>query len=93
MILTESKHFFSDYNPHKLDIQIKKCYHHQILMYLVSTLEEGKKLKQIEVEVEIIIKMKRHISLNLNFLLNGKQFHQVMNNTDKQRYFLDSMRF
>ena len=62
-------------------------------MYLVSTLEEGKKLKQIEVEVEIIIKMKRHISLNLNFLLNGKQFHQVMNNTDKQRYFLDSMRF
>ena len=40
------------------------------LMYLFSTFEEGKKLKQIEVELEIIMKMKRHISLNLTFLLN-----------------------
>ena len=39
-------------------------------MNIFSTFEEGKKLKQTEVEVNIMIKMKRHGLINLKFMLN-----------------------
>ena len=39
-------------------------------MNIFSTFEEGKKLKQTEVEVNIMMKMKRHGLITLKFMLN-----------------------
>ena len=44
--------------------------HHQILMNIFSTFEEGKKLKQTEAQVNIMIKMKTRVLMNLKFMLN-----------------------
>ena len=55
--------------------------------------KKGKKLKQTEIEVKIIVKMKRHVFINPKFMLKVvNRFHQVMSDTDKQRYFLVSLR-
>ena len=55
--------------------------------------KKGKKLKQTEIEVKIIVKMKRHVFINPKFMLKVvNNFHQVMSDTDKQRYFLVSLR-
>ena len=44
--------------------KIKKYYNHEVLFYISSTSEKGKqktkKLKQSEIEVKMIIKMKKH---------------------------------
>ena len=39
-------------------------------MNIFSTFEGGKKLKQTEVQVNIMIKMKTHVLMNLKFMLN-----------------------
>ena len=54
-------------NP-SLDMILKD--HHQILMNIFSTFEEGKKLKQTEAQVNIMIKMKTRVLMNLKFMLN-----------------------
>ena len=65
-ILNGKPHFFC--SVPSLDMILTD--HHQVLMTIFSTFEEGKKLKQTEVEVNIMIKMKRHGLINLKFMLN-----------------------
>ena len=55
--------------------------------------KKGKKLKQTEIEVKIKVKMKIHVFINPKFMLKVvNSFHQVMSDTDKERYFLVCLR-
>ena len=55
--------------------------------------KKGKKLKQTEIEVKIIVNMKRHVFINPKFMLKVVNSpHQVMSDTDKERYFLVCLR-
>ena len=58
--------FFFYHNFHYTE-KNKKYYNHQVLLHIFSTWEKGKKLKQSEIEVKMILKMKEH-----NLCSNGE---------------------
>ena len=70
--------FFFYHNIHYTGIKNKKHCNHQVLFYISSTWKKGKnKLKQPEIEVKMIIKMKKHN------LCSSWQII-LMNDTDKR---------
>ena len=71
----------------KQTYQTKKCYDDHGLLYIFSTCENGKNLKQTEIDVKII-KLKKHVFINLKFKLKlAISFYEVMKDTDKNIYF------
>ena len=76
--------FFSSHNFHYTGILQSRG-----TIYISSTWEKRKKLREAEIDVKILIKIKERLFINLKFMLKlENSLHQVMSNTDKPGTFL-----